>query len=345
MLMALNRHMLHNSLLKFQQHIATSSNTLKVVASNVVANNNGLTQTIKRSSSFQQQSSSSDSEGDETLKNNPYYTAYAEKLKDLKKKNASAYREALQRLREKQKETTNAVDAAVVNTTETVSEKINSTETKPQAKPKRRPSQSLLIKPKTLEQVMNIELLCDKSWRDVSEIWLAYHRTRDETLSAVIPLNQFEKFYNQSIKYPMFILPLPRNTSGYEFIFAQFQHYQEHSTSNCTVHLTPLISYQTYNENAPECMTIEYYTDLCNNDKAIENSGSDNESCVLMRSTYDGKLLSAAEAACLVNQLRIFYGVDSGVADKEKLLKSFNEGDVTFKHSDIIALVETLSIS
>lgn len=56
---------------------------------------------------------------------------------------------------------------------------------------------------KTLEQVMNIELLRDKSWRDVSEIWLAYHRIRDETLSAVIPLNQFEKFYNQSIKYPM----------------------------------------------------------------------------------------------------------------------------------------------
>jgi len=56
---------------------------------------------------------------------------------------------------------------------------------------------------KTLEQVMNIELLRDKSWRDVSEIWLAYHRTRDETLSAVIPLNHFQKFYSQSIKYPM----------------------------------------------------------------------------------------------------------------------------------------------
>lgn len=85
MLMALNRHMLHNSLLKFQQHLATSSNTLKVVASNVVANNNGSTQSNRRSSSFLQQSSSSDSEGEDTLKNNPYYTAYAEKLRDLKK--------------------------------------------------------------------------------------------------------------------------------------------------------------------------------------------------------------------------------------------------------------------
>jgi len=83
--MALNRHMLHNSLLKFQQHIATSSNTLKVVASTVVANNNGLAQTIRKSSSFQKQCSSSDSEGDDTLKNNPFYTAYAEKLQALKK--------------------------------------------------------------------------------------------------------------------------------------------------------------------------------------------------------------------------------------------------------------------
>lgn len=58
---------------------------------------------------------------------------------------------------------------------------------------------------KTLEQVMNMDLLRDKSWRDVTEIWLAYHRTRDETLSAVIPFDQFNKLYNHSIKYPMVI--------------------------------------------------------------------------------------------------------------------------------------------
>lgn len=50
---------------------------------------------------------------------------------------------------------------------------------------------------------MNMDLLRDKSWRDVTEIWLAYHRTRDETLSAVIPLDQFNKFYDRSVKYPM----------------------------------------------------------------------------------------------------------------------------------------------
>jgi len=64
------------------------------------------------------------------------------------RKNASAYREALRRLREKQQETIDTVDATVVNTTDTSSDKINRTETKPQAKPKRRPSQTLLVKPK-----------------------------------------------------------------------------------------------------------------------------------------------------------------------------------------------------
>lgn len=90
-------------------------------------------------------------------------------------------------------------------------------------------------------------------------------------------------------------------------------------------------------------MTVEYYTDLCN-DKTM-NDGSPDESYVLMRATYDNKLLSAAEASCLVNQLRIFYGVDSGATEKENLLKLFNEGDAAFKHSDVIALVETLSVS
>lgn len=64
----------------------------------------------------------------------------------------------------------------------------------------------LYIYLKTLEQVMNMDLLRDKSWRDVSELWLAYHRTRDETLSAIIPLGQFQMFHEQSIKYPMVLI-------------------------------------------------------------------------------------------------------------------------------------------
>lgn len=78
MLMALHRHMLYNSLLKVQQHIATSRKT--IISS---ATGNVLVHTLRRSSSFQQQSSS-DSE-DETLKRNPYYTTYSKKIKALKK--------------------------------------------------------------------------------------------------------------------------------------------------------------------------------------------------------------------------------------------------------------------
>lgn len=104
-----------------------------------------------------------------------------------------------------------------------------------------------------------------------------------------------------------------------------------------------MFALQTHKENAPECMTVEYFTDLCDSNK-INNIGSNDELCVLMRATYDGKLLSAAEASCLVNQLRIFYQPDSGDTEKERLLKLFNKGDTEFKHSDVISCVETLSL-
>lgn len=90
-------------------------------------------------------------------------------------------------------------------------------------------------------------------------------------------------------------------------------------------------------------MAIEYYTDLCDSDK-INKIGSNDQLYVLMKATYDKKLLSAAEASCLVNQLLIFYQADSGDMAKERLLKLFNEGDAEFKHSDVISCVETLSL-
>ena len=67
------------------------------------------------------------------------------------RKNANAYREALRRLRKKQQETVDTVDAAVVNTTDMVFDKMKDTEIKQQAKPKRRPSQTLLVKPKVYD--------------------------------------------------------------------------------------------------------------------------------------------------------------------------------------------------
>lgn len=88
---------------------------------------------------------------------------------------------------------------------------------------------------------------------------------------------------------------------------------------------------------------MEYYTDLCNNEIVNKNSCI-NESCVLMRATYDGKLLSSMEAECLVNQLHIFYRGDSNNIEKERTLKLFNEGNLTFKYSDVIALLESLDI-
>lgn len=65
------------------------------------------------------------------------------------RKDAAAYQESLQRLRE-EKKTVNTVDAVQeTTTTEKVPNKINNTSVETQsAKPVRRPSQTLLVKPK-----------------------------------------------------------------------------------------------------------------------------------------------------------------------------------------------------
>ncbi|XP_050421971.1 ATP synthase mitochondrial F1 complex assembly factor 1 [Adelges cooleyi] len=311
MLAMLNRHLLGKSLNRIQ------SNSARLM----LASQSNSTST----------KSNSDSEEDNVLKENPYYGVYAEKLRKLKEENLTAYREKVEKLKSMKKPVVDKLSKEVNNL---ITEKQTS-EPEIKAKPARRLSQSYLVKQKKLDDVMNVELLQGKNAEEISKIWIQYHKEKKDTpvVSAAVPYKNYKLFYNKSIQYPMFVLPLPRGDQGYEFMFVQFQHNVD--VSNCTAHLTPLIAYQKHKENAPECMSIEYYSDL------IRENDADN-STVLMRSFYDYKLLSPMEATCLVNQLRIFY--ENKNTRHETLLKLFNEGHSEFHYSDVIACVETLSI-
>jgi len=85
-------------------------------------------------------------------------------------------------------------------------------------------------------------------------------------------------------------------------------------------------------------MTVEYYTDFCNSNIFSNNE----ESCVLMRATYNGKLLSSSEAKCLINTLDCFYQNFCEIKEMEKLLRLFNKGVKPFKHFDVTDLVKKL---
>ena len=76
-----------------------------------------------------------------------------------------------------------------------------------------------------------------------------------------------------------FLLPLPRK-HGYEFFVVQF--------SGNEVHLTSLINFQAFKENAPEALTLIHYTELVK-DKGI----------VLMLGEFDEKMIVSCPFFCI----------------------------------------------
>lgn len=82
---------------------------------------------------------------------------------------------------------------------------------------------------------MKLDLLEDKNAKEIENIWLEYHKQKDDVLVATIPIETHNLLMERSKEYRIFILPLPRS-QGYEFFLLQF-------ASN-TVHFTPLLCYQ-----------------------------------------------------------------------------------------------------
>src|SRR5699024_1126841 len=114
----------------------------------------------------------------------------------------------------------------------------------------------------------------EKSSDEIAQIWNAYHSQKDG-IYATIPTDVYDKIIKNSITYPAFILPLPRNrdqsSGGYEFFLLQFQ---EHCC-----YFTPLAAYHLHKEIAPICLTLHHYPEL-----------SKSKGLVLMNSEYDSNI-------------------------------------------------------
>lgn len=167
---------------------------------------------------------------------------------------------------------------------------------------------------------MKLELVTDKTVDELKQIWLDYHKDKD-VITATVTRAQYEQLLERGRLYPVFILPLPR-TQGYEFIMLQF-------AAN-TIHFTTLLSYQVHKENAPECLTVTYYTEFAEQD------------LILMRGEIDTKVLTAQEAQCLANEFQLYYGQND--ENKLKLLERFTKQPDSFKHMDVVNELETIQL-
>lgn len=245
----------------------------------------------------------------EELKSNPYYEKYAKKIADLQQTSPEEFLSRLEAFADKKKKKIHV-------------SKHEGADTPLAGKPGvAKPSLQAFTKPKVLNDVMKVELIKDKSVEDIKTIWHEYHKTKD-VICATVPRDVYSVIKNRAVKYPIFLLPLPRK-QGYEFILLQF--------SENEVHFTPLISYQAHKENAPECLTIVYYVDL-QNDKDI----------VLMRGEFNSDVLNIMEAQCLANELQLYYGEED--EKRTNLLEIFTNHPDSFKHMDLIANLHSLTL-
>ncbi|KAK9352691.1 ATP11 protein-domain-containing protein [Lipomyces doorenjongii] len=176
---------------------------------------------------------------------------------------------------------------------------------------------------KTLSSYVDTEKLSQhKEIRDIELIWRARHAHDPFSLCAMLDVETFERMRANARKYPMFILPLPRDlnaveadettTGGTEMQFVQWA-FPENNTTHCL--LTSLLEYKLHTEFARPHTTLIFHSEL-----------SKSRGVVLLNGTVEkGMGVSPADAQFLVLTLQKFYNSDpKGIIEpyeREKALR------------------------
>jgi len=258
---------------------------------------------------------SQEDEDMDKLQKNPYFDKYADKIAKLQKTSPEEFMNRLTAMEEAGKKADKAGGSGPVE------EKGFSMPTKPKATPCSQGQGVSQLSEKSLSSLMKVELLADKTKQEVGDIWRQYHANKD-AVAAVIPADMWASMTALFEEHKTFLFPLPRK-EGYEFVVVQFQGKE--------AHFTTLINYQAYKENAPECLTIVHYTEL-----------ADTKGIVLMVGEFDKNFLTIQEAQCLANYVEMFYCNPS--VEKRDLMDTFTHRPEQFKHADLIAQIENVSL-
>ncbi|XP_060074543.1 ATP synthase mitochondrial F1 complex assembly factor 1-like isoform X2 [Ylistrum balloti] len=168
--------------------------------------------------------------------------------------------------------------------------------------------------PKSLHEIMKVDLLKDRTPEQIEHIWKEYHVSKDCVFGVVKEMD-YEYLMEKARVCPVFVYPLPRQ-DGFEFILSQF--------SGKDVYFTPLIMYQTQKEKALSCLTLTHFQEL-KQEKGI----------VLMAGQYNSDILTKSEALILVKQMTMYYS-QPGV-ERFNLVRLFNHMPEKFHYQEIIS--------
>ncbi|NXI39779.1 ATPF1 factor, partial [Galbula dea] len=248
--------------------------------------------------------------GEATLEENPFYGKYRHKIQELRRSSPDVFESRMEKRNEVKKQPVgHSSQGEFIKCMEEKARRAEGLGTKT--------SKGGFTKHKTLDSVLNVEMVKEKSAEEIKQIWNQYFSGKD-TVYAVIPAEKFDVIWKRAQKCPSFLYALPRK-EGYEFFVGQW--------SGTELHFTSLINIQTQGEAAPSQLILYHYLEL-QKEKGI----------VLMTAERDSTFLVVHEAQCLANQVPLFYATDR--SETYELVEIFNHRPTEFKYMSVIAQLE-----
>ncbi|KAI0358969.1 ATP11-domain-containing protein [Trametes cingulata] len=228
---------------------------------------------------------------------------------------------------------------------------------------------------KPLSSIFNLDKILETPHTSdqISVLWRAYHGSRSGGtgrgyLCAALPVETYEKMLDVAIKYPRFVIPVPRENAqveegskepAYEFylmewgfhgsppepptsgdLFAQSKPSGNPQTS--TILFTPLQEYKLRTSFATPYLVVTHYTDLAKTHGLVllrgEITPSAAASSPSVGASDDGGrfMLSQQDAQLLAIHVQRFYLWNEGSGERAALLKAFHESPAEFKWEELL---------
>ncbi|XP_062995310.1 ATP synthase mitochondrial F1 complex assembly factor 1 isoform X1 [Elgaria multicarinata webbii] len=236
------------------------------------------------------------------LEANPFFQKYHSKIQDLRRSNPDIFESRMERRNDVKKQPVGySKQAEFVRNMEE----------------KAKETKHVFTKNKTLDSILNVEMMKRKKPEEIKQIWKQYFSGED-TVYAVIPGKTFDLMWKRIQNCPSFLYALPRK-EGYEFFVGQW--------SGAELHFTSLINIQTQADAAPSQLILYHYPEL-----------QEEKGIVLMTAEMDSKFLSVAEAQCLASQVQLFYATER--QETFRLVEAFNHQPDEFKYMSVISELE-----
>ena len=150
--------------------------------------------------------------------------------------------------------------------------------------------------PRTLDEVVKLDLLKDESPARINEIWQEYHDSKEDVIGASWTTNDYESFLKTGKSASMFVFPVERSDGN----FVMLSQVQE---KHCI--LTMLDEYKLNPTNAQPWLALTFYDDL-----------AEDKDVVLVRGDVLISQLTLEEGKRLWGNVRHFYLNETDQVDK-----------------------------